>query len=880
MRFGGLFNKGRKDRELQDELESHIQMHMEDNVRSGMTPEEARRQALIKFGGIESTMEACRDQRGLPLLETLWRDLKYGARQLRKTPGFTAVALLTLAICLGANLAIFAVVDSVLLRPLPFPAPDRLVTMFNTYPKAGVERDGSSIANYYERRGNIPGFSHLSLFRRDTAIVGEAGSTKQEEVMRVSPEFFITLGVGPMLGRGFSEEEMTYETDNAAVLTDAFWRQSFNADPDVIGRAVRVDGLSKTIVGVLPPAFRFLSSNARIYLPLPSNSEQRGASERHSASACDIVARLKPGVTLAEAQSQIDAHNAAHAAEFPNAKLIADAGFRTIVTPLHADHVKTVRPVLLLIQSGAFFLLLIGGVNLVNLLLIRASGRVRELAIRQSLGASGLHVARQVMTETVLLTSMGGLFGLAVGAGGIRLIAVFGAHQLPLGARIAFDGNLATVAMLGAVVTGIIIAGPIVWFNLHRHPGNQLRAETRGGTTSHAAQGLRHVFIVAQIALAFVLLAGAGLLGLSLKRAMAVSPGFRPDHIIIGQISLPLKNYPDWPHHLTFIERLLEGIVAQPGVSAAGVINNVPFSGNNQKSAFVVQGHVRQPGESLRGYYFYGVGGDLFAALGIPLREGRFIGSADSDRRVCVVDEDFARQFWPTGGAIGHRLFLGANEGPDAEAFSIVGVVGAMKQAEVTEGQAQGAVYAPYQYRTEVNKFAVVRTIQRPESFARALQKIVRSIDPEVPVDDLRSMEVRIADSLIARRSPALLAAIFASVALLLAAIGTYGVVSYAVAQRRREIGLRMALGAQRKQIANHFLVLGLRLLVVGTCTGALGAWIAGHAMQRILFDVPALHVATFVGTAWVMTVVSLVACWLPARRAAKVDPIVALRHE
>ncbi|MGO8697072.1 MAG: ADOP family duplicated permease [Limisphaerales bacterium] len=876
-----------------EEISQHLEDRFLELRARGASEEEARRGALEELSGEDFLARELKRVERSPgvepavfgqtkgnIMEDLFADLKYGARMLRKNPGFTAVAVLTVALGVGANIAIFAVVDSVLLRPLPFPEPDRLVTMFNTYPKAGVERDGSSVANYYERRGNIPAFSHLSRFRYDTAIVGEAGSTEQEEVLRVSPEFFSTLGVGPSLGRSFSEEETTYQTDNEAVLTDACWRQRFNADPSLLGRTVRVDGISKTIVGVLPPSFRFLSSKARIYFPLSSNPEQRGAMARHSGSGSDIVARLMPGATLAEAQSQIDAHNAAHAAEYPNAKMIADAGFRTIVTPLHADHVKTIRPVLLLMQTGVFLLLLIGGVNLVNLLLIRASSRTRELAIRRCLGASRRRVVSQVLSETVLLTAIGGLFGLAVGAEGIHVLAVLGARQLPLGARMAFDLPLALEAMLGAVVIGGIIAGPIAYFNLSDHPALALRTETRDGTASHATQGLRHALVVAQIAFAFVLLAGAGLLGLSLKRAMAISPGFRADHVLTGKISLPGKNYPDWPARLAFIERLLQGVKEQPGVAAAGIINNVPFSGDNQESGFVVQGHVRQPGESLRGYYFYGVGGDLFAALGIPLREGRFLGEADSGRRVCVVDEDFARLNWPKGGAVGHRLFVGASEGPDGEAFTIVGVVGAMKQAEITETQAQGAVYAPYQFRTAVNMFAVVRTTQQPESFGLSLRHIVRTVDPELPVDDLRSMEVRIADSLLGRRAPALLAGIFASVALLLAAIGTYGVLSYAVAQRRHEIGVRMALGAQRQQIAHHFLLLGLRLLAIGTLLGALGALLAAQAMQKILFNVPALQPATFLGTALVMAAVSMAACWLPARRAMCVDPMTVMRYE
>ncbi len=356
-----------------------------------------------------------------------------------------------------------------------------------------------------------------------------------------------------------------------------------------------------------------------------------------------------------------------------------------------------------------------------------------------------------------------------------------------------------------------------------------MQSERRTGTAGHAAQRLRHGFIVAQIALAFVLLTGAGLLGLSLKRAMAASPGFRPDHVLTGQISLPWKHYPDWPRRLAFVDRLLEEIKNQPGASAVGVINRVPFGGKDTKSAFTVQGYVRQPGESLRGHCFFGVGGDVFTALGIPLREGRFLTSDDYDQRVCVVDEDFARLYWPQRGAVGGLLFIGTSERPADEAFTVVGVVGATKQSELTEDLGQGAVYVPYQYRTIANVFAVVRTKQPPETFGLALQKIVRAIDPELPVNNLRSMEVRITDSLVARRSPALLVAIFAGSALLLAAIGTYGVLAYAVAQRRREIGVRMALGALPEQIARQFLSLGLRLVAAGSILGVIGACLAGR---------------------------------------------------
>jgi predicted permease len=808
-------------------------------------------------------------------------DLRFAFRQLRNAPAFTSTALATVAICLGANLAIFAVIDSILLRPLPFPESDRLVTIFNTYPKAGVERDGSSLTNYYERRGSIPAFTSLSIYRETTEVVGEAGWTQQEKILRISPDFFTTLGVGPVMGRSFSEAEtITPIEHSAAIVADVYWRHHLNADPHVLGRSIRVNGVPRTIVGVLPPDFRFLSSEAPIFLPLTSRLEQRTPEQRHSGGGgTHMIARLKPGVTIAGAQSQIDAHNATVEADDRRAKDMAEAGFRSPVLSLHADHVRAIRPTLWLMQGGALFLLGIGVVNLINLLLIRASGQMKDIAIRSSLGASRRQVVTHVMSETLLLTLPGGLLGLTVGASGIRLLDVLGADRLPLGAHIAFDGHLAAIGIAGAVLLGVVIAVPIAWFNLRSDPEHALRTTSRTGTVSRAPHRLRHGFVVAQIALAFVLLAGATLLGLSLRKAMAVSPGFRADHVITGQFTLPYAPFPAGsPQRVGVLDRLLETIGQQPGVAAAGTVTNVPLSGDEGKSAITPEGYVPQPGESLHGHYFYGTTGDYFSALGIPLREGRFLTSADSHHaeRVCVVDEDFSRRYWPDGGALGHRVF----QGTDSDAlFTIVGVVGSVKQADLTETRGQGAVYVPYHYR-DGNVFVVTRTSQLPEAFADTLRRLIRATDPELAIDDIRSMETRIADSLITRRSPAMLAVIFAGVALLLAAIGTYGVLSYTVAQRRREIGVRIALGAQTRQIRTQFLSLGLRLLAAGILLGAMGVWVVGKAMQSVLFGVPTFHLGTLFGTALVLGVVSMVACVIPARRAARVDPLIALRAE
>ena len=596
-----------------------------------------------------------------------------------------------------------------------------------------------------------------------------------------------------------------------------------------------------------------------------------------------MIARLKPGATLAQAQAQIDAQNATLEVDDPQAKMMADAGFRSVVAPLHADHVAGIRPTLLWMQAGAFALLLIGAVNLTNLLLIRASARAKEIAVRQALGASRLHVVSEVIVETTLLTLAGGLLGLAAGAGGIRLLAVLGADRLPLGSHIAFDARLACVAVLGAVVLGLVLAVPIAWFNL-AGSAQQMRSNRRpaGGMPSRAAQSLRHGFIVAQIALALVLLSGAGLLGLSLERAMAVSPGFRADHVLTGQITVPWSTYPDWSARLAFNERLLKEASHLPGVSAAGVVNNVPLSGNNGKSAATVKGHVRLPSESPRAHYAYGVDGDYFTAMGFSLREGRFLTADDSRRssRVCVVDEDFARYYWPQASAVGQHIFEGSEAKTDAESFTVVGVVSAVKQAGLTDQTAQGAVYYPYALRTDDSLFIVLRSSGRPESLALALERLVRQIDPELPVNDLRSMDTRIADSLVAQRSPALLAGIFSLIALLLIAVGTYGVLSYAVAQRRREIGVRMALGARPGQIRGQFLALALRLLVAGEILGSVGAWLTGRAMRALLFQVPPLHAATFAAAAGVIAAVSLVACLLPSHRAARISPIEALADE
>ncbi len=874
-----LFCRRNFETGMAEELRLHMDQYADDLVRLGVPRNEAQRRAHMELGGMNTIEEECRRSRGLNPFDELTRQTRYAVRLLRKSPGFTSTALLTIAVCLGANVTIFAAIHAILLRPLPFPDPHRLVLIYNTYPKAGVERDGASITNYYERRGKIPALSSISIYRIGMAIVGESRSAARLPLMQVSPEFFRTLGTGPVFGRGFTDAETSYKTDNVAILSASYWREHFRADPKIIGRTVRVDSFPKTIVGVLPPGFRFLSSDPAIFLPLASSLEQRTPDNRHSGgNVTQMVARLAPGYSLAQAQSQMDAQNANLERGDPKGKMMAEAGFRSLVVPLRADHVASIRPALLLLGAGVFVLLLIAVANVNNLFLVRACGCAKEVAIRKALGAARSAIVREVLIETVTIALAGGLLSLGVGAAGIRLLRLLGASRLPMGATISLDGVVIVVSLAGAILLGLALAVPVIFAHL-RHSDAALRSETRSATAGRGIQFFRNAFVVVQVALAFVLLTGSCLLALSLKQALAVSPGFEATHVLTGQVSLFGHKYPGPESGLDFGNRLTALLENQPGIAAAGFVNNVPLSGNTGKSAATVVGHVFQPRESPRGHYSYGVGGDYFKAMGFQLAAGRFLAGSDSRRveRVCVVDEDFARYYWPGQSALGHKLFMGASAQADNKTFTIVGVVKSVKQAGLTDDAAQGAVYYPYLHRADNNIFVAIRAFSNPEQLRRILERSVHEIDPELAVTDIRSMERRIDESLTDKRSPALLAELFAAIALLLTTIGTYGVLSYTVALRRREIGVRMALGARPEQIRNSIRAVTLRLFAAGSVLGIMGAWAMSKSLSTMLFHVAPFSSSVLAIAVLVMAAIGLAACAIPAWRAAQVSPAEAL---
>ncbi|MBK8476077.1 MAG: ABC transporter permease [Opitutaceae bacterium] len=804
--------------------------------------------------------------------------LRHALRSLLKTPGFTATAVATVALCLGANLALFAVVDAVLLRALPFPESDRLAILFNAYPGAGVERSAASIPNYFERRGAMPALASLSIYQDASFIVGDGSTPDRVEAARVSPEFFATLGTPLAQGRAFTEAELTYQTDQVAILTDEFWRHQFNGDPAVLGRTFLNDGLTITIVGVLPPGFRFLSSRAQYFRPAAHAPEERKIDSRHS-NGWQMVARLSPKATLTDAQAQIDAFNTRLLVDGPVAQLVKDGGFHTTVASLHADHVRTIRPTLLLLQAGGLFLLVIGAVNLTNLLLIRASSRMKDLAVRQALGARRRHVALEVVTETTLLTLAGGLLGALLGSLGIDFLRYLGTDQMPLGAQIVFNSRLAAVGLGVSIVLGFVLAAPIVWYNLRARLAATLQTETRGGTTTRAALRLRHAFIVAQIALAFVLLSSAGLLGRSLHQILNTSSGFSPDHVLSGQVTLPWKNYQTPEARRAFVERLLPALRTIPGVTHAAVTDGLPFTQQTNDSATAVEDRPTEPGRPLRAHYLSSVSSDYWRAMKIPLLRGRLLEENDHLRkeRVCVVDQAFAAQYWPGGDPIGRRIAQDIKV-TDENACTIVGVVGEVKQGALTENNGHGAVYFPL--RGAFGFSVILRTALPPEALAGAVRRAVLEIDPGQPIDDLRPLQARIDDSLVAHRSPAILAALFSGVALLLAALGTYGVLAYAVSQREREIGVRLALGAQPRQVLGQFLRQGAVLLVIGLLLGLGGTWAAGLAMRSLLFGIGPMNPTVLTSTAGVILGVVFFALYLPSRRAARTDPMVALRTE
>ncbi len=804
--------------------------------------------------------------------------LRFVLRRLSQQRGFTTTCLLTLGLCIGANIAIFGVVDAVLLRPLPFPEESQLVTVRNSYPGAGVDKSSASLPNYYERRTAIDGFASVSIIQSGSAVVGEAGSPARIDRDRISHEFFDTLQIPILMGRSFTEDEMSNGNGNVAVITYSFWISYFNRDPNIIGKNFQSNGRSLQVVGVLPYGFQYLSSNAKFYVPITSKTEDRQADRRHSNN-CDFIARLENGVSVSIAQSQVDSFNASLMESDPVANLLKDVGFHSIVDSLREDHIGNIKPTLLILQAAALCLLLIGCVNLANLFLVRATSQSKEIALRQAIGASQQRIALETIYESLAVTLLGCILGIVIGYLGIQLLSTLGANELPLGSAISLDVRVVAAALIGTFLVGVGLALPIIWFHLHGSLAISLQAESRSGTSSRKTQRLRHAFVVVQIALSLILLSGAGLLGFSLKNAMEVPKGFNPDQLLAGKISLPWTNYPDGERRLAFLNRLIPEIEQLPGVSNVAINTDLPFSGSTSDNAVTIEGIVNNSENIIRTHFNAGVQGDYFKTMGIPLKEGRLLDDTDfqTDRRVCVIDEEFKAFYWSNDESpIGRRIATDITIN-DENAYTIVGVVGSVKREEDDRQSNLGSVYLPYRYRRSGNFSIIARTTIDTKALMPSIRNTVLNLDPNLPVDDLRSMNAHIDDSLTSKRSPAILSIIFAAVALVLTSIGVYGALSYAVAQQTREIGVRIALGALPQQISNHFLKQGTRLLLLGLVIGVIGVFAMGRAIQSILFDIDSFHIGSILGAALIISLISLIAFYLPSRRATRISPVEAL---
>ena len=604
------------------------------------------------------------------------------------------------------------------------------MVVHNAYPAVGIERGSASIANYFERREVIDAFASVSLIRGRTYITGRPGSVERVISAQVTPEFFQTLGVALAMGQTFTDAELDYSSDKVAIITDRFWRSYFDADTKVLGRTFYQDSRLLTVIGVLPPRFRYLSNKYQIYRPMVHNPEERLPENRHGGRG-QMIARLAEGRSIADAQAELKVFNVQELSTDPKAATIKETGYYTKVASLHQDHVRAVRPVLLLLQTGVLCLLLIGGVNLAGLLLIRASGRTKEFAVRQALGAGRWHTARAILIETMMLSLAGGVLGIVLSVFGLRLIELLGTDMLPLGADIGFDSRVAVVSILASVAVGICIALPIIWLNLRHTTNVQLQCETRGGTSSRSVQHLRHSLIVCQIAVAFMLLCGAGLLGVSLKQTLDTSPGFESEQVLTAGLSLNSKHIP-WQQRGNLTRRLLSRLQAIPGVTHAASSSPLPFAtATAKKSAISTESSV-SAGSTLRTHHFSWVSPDYFRAMSIPLREGRFFeASDDNDPRVAVIDEAFASQYWPNGDAIGRRFTRDARTMVDvngsettradfdeSSAYTIVGIVGNVKHRDLTETEQPGSVYLPY--TNQLGYHLVLRTSVSPASFDTA----------------------------------------------------------------------------------------------------------------------------------------------------------------
>ena len=808
------------------------------------------------------------------MLTVFWQDVHYALRSLARRPTYAAATIVVLAIAIGANSTVFSVLDAFLLRPLPFPDGERLVMVYDSYPKIGLEIAGTAIPDYLERRAQAASLEDLAIVNIRSQTLGGEGAPEQLRIGRASPSLFNVLRVSPALGRFFAENEATIGNDRVAVLSYEAWSRRFGAQSDAVGRDIRLDGETVRIIGVLPQGFVF-GGDVAAWVPFAFTPQQTSDAER-GRQFSSSVGRLKRGATLEGLNAELAAIVRRNvAAGVVRQAAIDTAGFTGKAQPLRSFQVGNLSAMLLTLQATVLAVLLIACANVANLQLARATARRKELAVRAALGAGAGRLIRLVLVESLLLALAGAVLGLLLAVGGLELVRALGlerpgflfALDLPV---LAFTAGSAVFAALVSALPPVIalsrdnVAGVV-------HEAGRLGA---GGRGTHA---LRNGLVVAQIAMSVALLAGAGTLTKSFLALQKEGTGFESTGLWTAQLALPRTRYTQADGWARFDGQALDSLRALPGVSAAGFTSSLPFSGDTNQGSLVIDGYVPEPGAAEPHGQSWVVDEQYFTALGMPIRSGRAFAASEGER-VAIVDENLARKYWPGASALGHRLRMAVD--PEDQWYTIVGVVSPVKTASLADDPRKETVYWHYRQRPVDSGAFVLRTALPPEQLTRVAAAAIADLDRELALFDVRSMDARVASSLGPQRTPLILTLVFAAVAVALAVIGVFAVLNWAVTQRVGEIGIRVALGAQTRDIVRMVLVQGARLVAAGAAIGIAGALALGVALASQIRNVSAYEPMVVAGAVLALCAAALLASWLPARRAGQTDAMIALRAE
>ena len=802
------------------------------------------------------------------------QDIRYAVRSLRKQPVFTLVAVLTLTLGIGGNTAIFSLLYQLLLRPLPYPDADRLVFVWNTYPLMNLPQASVSIPDYIDRKTQAPAVEDATLFTGTGFALAEGGQAEQVRGLAVTPSFFTTLQRQPFLGRAFNEDEAKPEADNYAILTYALWNSRFAGDRAIVGRDIRMNGEAYRVVGVLPADFELPFRDVAVLVPFSFTPQQMSDQGRGNEFS-SMIARLKPGATIDQLNGQMKVIVDRNLDRLPQSRAFAQtSGFGGFAVPIREELVGDVRTPLYVLQVGVFVVLLIACANVANLLLMRATGRYRELAIRTTLGAGHWRLIRQLLTEGIVLSVLGALGGLALGMAGVRALIAMSSRQIPGMADTALHPAVFAFTMALAILTGLVFGVVPAIAVMRGNTSSLLKDDSTRGSASRGTGLTRAALVVGETALALMLLISAALLIKSFAKLQNVDPGFTTENVLTAQMSLPASRYPDANARRAFWMRLLEKAAAIPGVTQAGFTSNVPFNGSVSSGSYSIVGYTPGQGEPQPHGRQEVVGGNYFKAMQIPLVEGRLFADGDTadSPPVVIVDQYLANKYFANRSAINQQIRRGNIT------FTIVGVVGTINSIDLGQPVTKERLYYPITQQARGAAALVLKTNLDPQTLVAQVRSAVQSLDPEQPIADVRTMDQWIMRSLEIRRTPMMLLALFGVVALVLSAIGIYGVLAFGVAQRVREFGIRQALGADQRSILALVLGQGMRTIGIGLALGLIGAAVLTRLLQAQLFGVSTYDLGIYAGVTLLLLAVALLACYIPARRATEVDPMIALR--